>query len=642
MFEAVTDIDLSLISGFLDAIRPDPSMTVSEWADAKGILPQTSAEAGKYKVERTPYLREIMDKLSVTDPAQRIIVKKGSQLGFTEAGNNWVGYCIDLAPAPFIFIMPTDTMMKDTSKLRIEPMIKGIPDLRVKVSESKSKDGGNTILNKQFAGGFLKMIGANSPVGLSSYAARNIYGDEIDRYPISVGNEGSVVDLAKTRTATFGSRRKIYLTSSPKLKGTSQIDNEFQKTGQRYYNVPCPSCGYFQVLEFEQLRYTPGKYTDAKYECSKCKTLIEEYHKTAMLSRGKWVPKFPDKEDGFTFGYHISAMYSPYGMYSWSEMALDYEESRNDVPKQITFVNTKLGECYEPEHGEKIDHEALYERAEDYPENSPWASVAFITAGVDVQKDRLEGEIVGWIKGKTSQSIEYFQIIGDTSQDEVWRELSQIVNRTWVRQGDNVVMPLRLMAVDTGYNTQRVYQFVQQHSLSKVVPIKGDERLKMMFSAPKAVDVLKGGQVAGKVKVYRLGVSLIKSEIYGFLKLRISNDPDNPEGGVVPEGYCHFPKREYTYFRGLTAEEEQVVENNRGFSQYQWVKKYKRNEPLDCRVYARGAAAIVGMDRWTPERWLEEASQYEPEKVQPIPQKPEPEPQAGGFWDDQDERLRNF
>jgi phage terminase large subunit GpA-like protein len=627
MIEIPDDIDLTLVSGFLEGLKPDPLMTVSEWADAKRILPETSAEPGRFATSRTPYLKEIMDKLSVTDPAQKIVVEKGSQLGFTEAGNNWTGYSIDIAPAQFLFIMPTDALMKKTSKQRIEKMIDSTPELKAKVPKARGKDGLNTLLYKEYPGGFLTMIGANSPVGLSSIAAKNIYGDEIDRYPDSVGGEGSAVDLAETRSSTFGNRRKLFLTSTPTRKGVSQIHAEFEKTGQRYYNVPCPFCGEYQVLVFEQLKYEKEKYEDTKYECSHCKTLIPEYCKTQMLENGEWIPKFPEKEDGYTFGYHIGAIYSPYGMYSWAKMAKDHDDAQGNIPKLIVFTNTKLGECYEEQGGEKPDWEAIYDRTEDYKANTVFATVAFITAGVDVQADRLEIELVGWIKGKSSQSIDYRVLIGDTSQDEVWKQLSEILNETWERQGDHAIMNIRAMAVDTGYNTEKVYQFTQKHSTSRVLPVKGRDNLNQYISAPKAVDVVKAGKKIGNVKVWGVGVSLIKSEIYGFLKLHI-----DIETGEVPNGYMHLPNhRDTTYFRGLTAEEITLVTNKRGFDGYVWVKKYKRNEPLDCRVYARVAAYIIGMDRWNEDRWKIEADTYQVKQQTEVP-KPIPR-RRSSWWD---------
>ena len=595
------NLNLSIISAFQRGLRPDDIITVSEWADRYRILPDENAVPGKFKMSRTPYLKEIADHLSVTDPAIKIIFKKGSQVGATELGNNWLGYTIDVSPAPFLYVMPTDAMIKKTSKTRIQKMVDLVPRLTAKVKAMKSRESGNTITEKYFEGGSLTMIGANSPVGLASTAIRFVYMDEIDRYPLNVGGEGSALKLAETRTATYGSTKKMLITSTPTLKGTSAIDKEFEKTSQRYYHVPCPYCNYMQILLFSQLRYEIGKYEQAQYECAGCRELIPERFKTTMLAKGKWVSAFPQLENERDYGYHLSAMYSPLGMYSWGNMAKDYEESIGDIPETIAFMNTKLGECYEAQQGDRPEWEMLYNRyqseANKYEANIPFADVTFITIGCDVQADRIEYMVTGWMKGKRSQLIDYQVIVGSTDQDPVWRELDKVVNRTWVRV-DNHVVPMRLMAIDTGYNTKKVYEFVKNHQLNRVVPIKGMSKLDMTFSAPKSVQVTKGGTKIGEVKVFGVGVSMIKSELYGYLKQSIDYD-----SGEIPNGYCYFLPKEPNFFRGLVAEELLRVENKKGFYEYVWIKKYERNEPLDTFVYARAAAAIIGMDRWDSDRW---------------------------------------
>jgi phage terminase large subunit GpA-like protein len=607
MIAELVDVDFYLIAGFQQGIKPDPVITPREWADTYRILPDSSARPGKFSSDFTPYVREPMDRLSVHDPAQKVIVKKSSQVGFTEVGNNWLGYVIDVAPAGMLYVMPTDTMMKDTSKNRIEKMIESTPAITDKIAAKRSKDSSNTLLFKEFRGGFVKMVGANSPVGLASTAVRYVYMDEIDRYPLSVGGEGSAEGLAETRTITFGARKKILLTSTPTRKGLSAIDIRFESTGQRYYHVPCPFCNEFQILVIDQIVYEPGNYADVKYKCACCDALIDERFKGRMLKQGKWIAKYPEREDGIIYGYFINALYSPSSWFPWSQLVKERDEAENDIPKKIVFTNTKLGLAYETEEkGDKPDWENIYDRAEDYEQGVPFSSVAFITAGVDVQADRLEIEVVGWIKGKTSQSIEYIQLIGDTNQAEVWGDLSKLLMKTWVRQGDNAIVPLRLMALDTGYNTVKAYEFAQKHGTSRVIPVKGMDKLSMYFQAPKAVDILKAGQKVGKVKVWGVGVSIIKTDVYGALGLRVDSDT-----GVVPDGYCYFPTRDPSYFRGLTAEEIIQVTNKRGYPEFIWHKKYKRNEPLDCRVYARAAAAIAGMDRWDEQRWNRESNMHD-------------------------------
>ncbi|MBO9674426.1 MAG: phage terminase large subunit family protein [Sphingobacteriaceae bacterium] len=596
LHSALEDVDYSLIGGLLRGIKPDPILKVPEWAEQRRRLPETSAEPGPFRNSRTPYLVEIGNKLSATDKSQKIIFKKSSQVGATELGNNWCGYTIDVSQCGMLYIMPTAELMKITSKTRIQPMIDATPSLKEKIPPSRSKEGGNTMMTKEFPGGFLHMIGANSPVGLSSIAVRRVYGDETDRYPGNVGEEGDVISLAETRTISFGDSKKIFLTSTPTLKGKSIIDNEFESTGQRYYHVPCPHCGTLIVLKFDQLRYEVGKFDQVYYECQECRDHITERHKTKMLQHGEWIPLFPEKEDGITFGYHINALYSPVGWYGWSQMAREYEKAQTDLAKKITFVNTKLGEVYEAE-GDSPEWETIYNKRENYKLNTPNAKVCLITAGVDIQKDRIEVEIVGWGKGKECWSLDYRVLIGntETASSPVWEALGRIVSENFVRE-DGALIPLSRMAVDSGYNTSIVYTFSRKYP-GKVIPTKGQDEQILMVSPPRSVDTSKSGKKINGVKVWNVGTSMIKTEIYGVLKLQKTDDEP------YPIGYCHFPQYDQHYFKGLTSEKMALVTNKKGAKVYSWIKEFERNEPLDCRVYARAAAYVEGMDRWTDEKW---------------------------------------
>lgn len=616
------NIDFSVLSSLFKGMKPDPVLTVSEWSDRKRILSASSAEPGPFRTSRTPYNKEIMDRLSATDPAQFIIYKKSSQVGATELGNNWVGYTIDVDPSPMLYLMPTDALMKKTSKTRLQPMIDTTPDLKEKVKPSRSRDSGNTILEKSYPGGPLTMVGGNSPVGLSSVAVKKVYGDEIDRLPLDVGGEGSAVDLATTRTITFGSRKKILLTSTPTRKGQSIIDTEYEKTCQCEYHLPCPHCGAMQVLKFTQLRYDKKNYASTTYECEHCHKQIAERFKPQMLSSGVWIPKFSDRVDGITWGYFINALYSPLGWYSWAQMAKDYEDSEGDIPKRITFVNTKLGECYETE-GDSPQWELLYAQRENYKTGTCKLQVAFITAGVDVQADRIEVEIVGWMKGKKSQSIDYRVITGDTSFDTTWDKLELLLSETFLRT-DGMQMQINIMAVDTGYNTSHVYDFCNRSACAgRVVPVKGSDSISVLFRAPQPVQYSRQGKAVNSIKVFSVGVSLIKSELYGWLK-QVKNDD-----GTYPNGYCHFPEYNSEYFKGITAEKLEMKTNAKNFNVFTWVKKYKRNEPLDCRVYARAAAAIYNMDLFNDEYW--DKMQSLASSVQQKEEKKK-EKQKSNFW----------
>jgi phage terminase large subunit GpA-like protein len=278
----LSDFDFS---AYHAGLCPDSILLVSDWADANRILSQTaSSEPGKFRTERTPYLKEIMDALSPSSPVEKVVFMKGSQIGGTEAGNNWIGYVIDQAPGPMLVVQPTDEMGKRWSKGRLAPLIEDTLCLRGKVKDPRSRDSGNTVQSKEFPGGIVVITGANSAVGLRSMPVRYLFLDEIDAYPPDADSEGDPLTLAIQRTSTFA-RKKIFIVSTPTIQGLSRIEKEFNETDRRYFFVPCPHCGFFQILKWENIHYDTDPL-QAVYRCESCKEDIHNHHKTEMLSEG--------------------------------------------------------------------------------------------------------------------------------------------------------------------------------------------------------------------------------------------------------------------------------------------------------------------------------------------------------------------
>jgi phage terminase large subunit GpA-like protein len=377
-------------------------------------------------------------------------------------------------------------------------------------------------------------------------------------------------------------------------------------------------------LKWDNLKWEPGYPETVMYFCEDCGAGIEERYKPWMFKekafggKAEWIPTNEKNLSPLKVGYHINSLYSPLGWYSWEEAARDWEKSEGDVNKQKAFVNTVLGETW-AEKGEAPPWENLYNRREQYKQNAPCKEVMFITAGVDVQKDRLELEIVGWCRDKRSYSLDFRVLLGDTSSQDVWNELGKVVSESWQRE-DGFLLPLRLMAVDTGYNTQHVYNFCRRFDQTRVIPVKGSDSQQVMISPPRQVDLTAAGKKIGRVKVWHVGVGMVKSELYGFLR------QEKDEEGNAPFGYCHFPQYDSHYFKGLTAEQLEMKLNNRGYRVYQWVKKYERNEPLDCRVYARAAASVVGIDRHENNSAFWKSFQYQKvvtnDEASPVERKP--------------------
>jgi phage terminase large subunit GpA-like protein len=569
---------------------PDPLLTIDEWADQYRVLSQKgSSEPGQWRTDRTPYLREIMQDLSPSSPVERVVFMAGAQVGKSETGNNFIGYIIDQAPGPIMMVQPTVQMVQDYSKQLIAPMIEESPRLRGKVRDPRKRDSGNTIQTKEFTGGFLAMTGANSAAALRSKPIRFLYLDEVDSYPGDVDGEGDPIKLAEKRTATFA-RRKIFICSTPKIDGTSRIQREFEASDQRYCFLPCPHCREMQKLEFGRLRWPKDQPRLAKYICCACEKEIGEEHKTAMLAAHEWRAQNPGAA---TRGYHLSSLYSPVGWYGWAEAAADFIAAQKDDALLKQFVNTVLGETWK-QKGEAPDWERLYARRGTHPAGQVPEQCLIITAGVDVQKDRIELEFVAWAADRQSWSLDYVVLDGDTSRPEVWKKLSDQLYREFV-SAHGEVFTVRRMAIDSGYATQEVYAWARNHPADRVMVIKGHNGA-MAVGAPSAADItFSGRKIKMGLKIWPVAGGILKSELYGQLRLGLD------ESGEPPPGYCHFPNYAPDYFKQLTAEvlRPRTV---RGIPRLEWEKPLGvRNEVLDCQVYARAAAIALGLDRVKPQ-----------------------------------------
>lgn len=615
---------LTLRKVAFSAFQPDPKMTVSEWADAYRTLSEVSSpEPGRWKTYRTPYLREIMDQLSATSKATEVVFMKGSQIGGSEAGLNWIGYVIDHFPGPAMLVQPTELLAKRFVTQRLDRLLSDTERLHAKVREKKSRDKKNTSVMKEYDGGMLIISGANSAPSLRSMPIKILFLDEIDGYPHNVGKEGDPVKLAEARTRNFSHKKKVFKCSTPTIDGKSRIQAAFETSDRRYYLVPCPFCDFFQKITWASIRWEGGKPETAHMVCSHCDSKIEEFHKNSMFSRGKWVAENPESK---VVGFHLSALYSPLGWYSWQTAVKEFLEAQGNEEKLIVFVNTVLGETWKVK-GEAPEWGRLFERREHYKYSEVPRGGIFLTAGVDVQKDRFEVEIVAWGENKESWSVDYRVIPADTSKIEDYLPIQAILNETFAcAWSKKVRLPISLMAIDSGYNTQAVYSFVRGKN-GRVIAVKGSDTLSAIIGKPSPVDVSYAGlKIKKGVHVWPVGSSPGKSELYGWLGLIRTSD------GPFPAGYCHFPQYDGEYFKMLTAEELQV-KMVRGHPRYQWVKTRPRNEALDARIYARAAAAVVGLDRFHEHDWNERRSalMYNESETSDTPPKKEKRREKGGI-----------
>ena len=628
-----------ILTAWLRGLAPDPAQTVSQWADRHRMLSSRgAAEAGPYRTARTPYMKAIMDALSPSDPARRVVFMKSAQVGATEAGNNWLGYCIHRTPGPFLLVQPTTDMAKRLSQQRVDPLIEESPELRALVAPSRARDSGNTVLSKRFPGGVLLITGANSAVGLRSMPARNVFLDEVDAYPGDLDGEGDPVRLAEARTFNFGHRAKMFLASTPTIMGMSRIEREWEVSDQRRYHVPCPHCGGLQWLKFERLRWPQGRPEEARYICEHCEEPIDERHKTAIMdpdNGADWIataePEVAERaQRAGLVGFHISGLYSPLGWLSWMDIAAQWESAQGKDAELKTFKNTILGQTWQ-ERGEAPDWHRLYERREDWSLGTVPAGVLLLTAGADVQRDRIEIDVWGWGRNLRSWLVDHIVIEGDTSRPEIWVKLGEILNRTWPHV-DGAQMALARFAIDTGdgATTDAVYGWARLHRGEQVLAVKGQREgiVKAPVDGPSKVDVNeKGRKIRRGLSLWTVKSGYFKSETYRFLRQNPLTDEDIELGAEWPAGYMHIPRVGVTaeWIKQLTA--EQLVtrrDKRRGYTKLEWQKLRDRNEALDCRVYARAAAWLMGIDRWDDRQWKSLEAQLVPEKEADVAQQDPP------------------
>lgn len=612
-----------------DGYRPDPILTVSEWADEHRVLSQKAAsEPGKWRTSRTPYLREIMDALSSSSSIRRVVFMKGAQVGGTEAGNNWIGYVIHHSPGPMMAVMPTVETAKRNSKQRIAPLVQECDVLRDLVKEPRARDSGNTVQSKEFPGGVLIMTGANSAVGLRSMPARYLFLDEVDGFPGDVDGEGDPIALAEARTRTF-QRRKIFIVSTATVAGKSRIEREFLKSDQRRFFVPCPHCNHFQPLQFGQLRWNKGSPETAQYACEECGALCGEHHKTEMLRRGEWRATAPG--EGKSAGFHLSSLYSPVGWMSWVEIAQRWEAAQGDQELLKEFINTVLGETWK-DGAEAPKWQDVYARRGSDLAGSVSRRALVLFAGADVQKDRIEVSVWGFGRNRERWLVEHRVLPGETNRPQVWAGLAEMFGETWKHES-GIELSVRDWGVDSGAFTSEVYAFVRdQKGRGNVHAVDGQDSYAGAFLGVGAKDANAAGKKLRRgLKTLRIGSSFCKQELLGALAL------DRPEGeAAFPAGFVHLPKDvTEDQVKQLTAE-ELTTRTRRGRTIREWsVITGRRNEVLDCANYARGLAAMRGWDRWRESHWrqIEDALGIERESIAPKAEMAAPAVVAGSLAD---------
>ena len=561
-----------------EVLAPAEDLTVAEWADKYRILSRESAaEAGKWDTNRTPYMKEIL--MCITDiETKKITMMCSAQIGKTEMLLNVLGRYMHLDPCPILFVQPTVDDAKSFSKERVEPMIRDTTILKKLISKTNKREEG-TVQEKMFPGGYVRFVGANSPSGLASRPIRITLLDEIDRFPLSARKEGDPVKLAERRTNNFYDSKNIRV-STPTDDATSKIQLLYLASSQEEWCLPCPFCGEYQPLDFEQMKYLDLE--EPELECKFCGHSSQEKEwKSKRQLNGKWIAKFPVEKEHR--GFHLNALASPW--VTWKEIVKEFLEVKNDDFQYRTFMNTVLGKTFSVNLEAAMDYEAIYETREDYGAELH-DDVIILTAGVDVQDNRLEVEVVGWGYEYESYGIMYRDFPGDPGKEEVWQQLDTFLKKKFYFKNKKYLTIAATLIDSGGHHTGSVYKYVYKKEKRGIYAIKGQ--------GAWGVNILNGFRKTTKkgapqINLLSLGVNALKDLTYSRLSIL--------EGA----GKCHFPKAStqgygIDYFKGLTAEVKVKKSTPRGMKIAWEILDGRRNEPLDLRNYNTAAIELIPID----------------------------------------------
>ncbi len=567
-----------VIAKAMAGMLPPDDLTVTEWAEQnRRLSAESAAEPGPWRTERTPYLREPMN--AWTDPKIRhIVMVAASQVGKSEFLNNCIGYVIDQDPGSILFVHPTTIDAKEYSKLRIAPMIRDCPTLRKKVSDPKSRDSGNTILQKTYPGGILTMCGSTEAHALASKPIRYVLGDERDRWALSAGNEGDPWDLAMARQTTFYNAKSGEV-STPTVKNASAIEAAYATGTMERWKSRCPHCGEYHEIQWADIRFehdeiiVAGKKTykvrSVCYACPGCGCISTEAEMKRAPAR--WEADNPAAYEQGTRSFWLNAFVSQWA--SWESIILKYLNAIGSTRKMQVVYNTCFGELWE-DRGDLEDEDSLMARREEYPAELP-EGVLVLTAGVDTQDDRMEYEIVGHGHFGETWGIEKGIIMGRPDDDAVWAQLDELVFDRVLRFENGVGLKMSMSFVDEGgHFTQEVRMQCRARLGKKVFCIKGMPGSDKPYTAPpKKQKIIIKQTAVGTCWQYQIGVDSGKEVIMDNLRVQTPGAK-----------YCHFPKRDdygSGYFTGLLSEVKVYDPNKKQPWQWKKIPGHERNEALD-------------------------------------------------------------
>jgi len=584
----MTEVVLKLLKESRIAWNLPKSITVSQWADANRVLPGSSAEPGRWRTSRTPYLKGPMDAFNDSH-IREMTLMMSTQVGKTETMLNMLGYVAQEDPGPTAWLGAKEQDVKDFCVERIQPIFNLSSELLTKLSKNKDE-----INKKGIALDNMRMhvVWAGSPSGLASRAIKYVFADEVDKYPPYSGRESDPLELITERTRTFWNHKKIKGSTPTTKRG--YIYKEYEKSDKRKYYMPCPHCGEYQIFVWGCVKFPNDERNPdvikmnrlAYYECPYCGEKITDSMKFSMLEKGIWVQEGGeiDKKGKVSgvgkksthAGFWINAIYSPW--LTFSDIAAKFLSVKNEPSKLMNFVNSWLAEVWE-EKAKKTDVEFLKRRIIDYPEGLVPDAVKVLSCGVDVQKGYMLLTVRGWGVGSASWLIRKAKV-------ESWSELAVNLFDTKYKKSDGQLMSIRLSLIDTGYRTNEVYEFCRRYP-QRTRPIKGKDNLGGIPFHPKRLDKFSDSRsMPGGLVLWTIDVNYFKDKLHRF----IHSTMDDASQWYIYKNITN------DYLIQMCAEDKVIIRNKKtGTSTEVWQPKTGSiaNHYWDCEVYNVAAAEML-------------------------------------------------
>jgi phage terminase large subunit GpA-like protein len=504
-----------------------------------------------------------------------------------------------------MLVQPTVDAASSFMAERVSPMLEETPRLAGKIkSDDDDKAKKKTALIKEFAGGYIVGVGANSATSLASRAIKTLLMDEVDRFPVSAsGGEGSPRLLAERRTQSFLHVRKIVAVSTPTVKGESEIDKLYEQGSQETYHVKCPHCGDSHVMLFDHLKWTEDKPETAAYVAPCCGTVWNDADRHEATLHGEWVAANPAALPEHR-SFHADALVSPF--HTHESMASEIETAKGDPMAERTLENTMRALSYSDETA-LLTEESITGRIESFGLSDIPEEVLVIACGIDVQRDRLEAVFVGYGEDNVSYILGHLIVYGSPFDGSTWDQLSEAVDRPFEHPYGGEIF-IDSIAVDSGYATKEVVQWTAQRTNRFAIKgVPGNDKPRWSLSKGKKSHAAQMQESLHLVGTFQGKESLLLS----------MQKPVGEPGSVRIGDIEAFVDRD-EFARQITAEYRRQTPQKNGSIKVEWIRKAgRRSEILDCVVYADSAfhGGIKHLVNWEARR---ENLTYRPE--------PEPEP----------------